>query len=286
MNENEGKSLIATEGSKQTKQISTALIPKSLGEVMQLAQVLASSDMVPSHYQGEPGNIVAALQLGSELGIPPMQALTNSYPVNNRITFYTDMLMAIVKSQPDYAGQKIITETDKAFEIVLKRQLKNGAIDEYTSRFTMEDAIAAGLPQRNDVWKKYPKRMLRHRACAYAARMGWPDKLAGVYTYEEMQSVNPEDLPPINVTPKPDSGDMPEVPLGQAVASMLPKDPPELLELIELAKKAKLDAKAIKELKDRYRAVEDIKSAKATFLKKTKEDLEMKANRGKVIKNG
>jgi hypothetical protein len=59
--------------------------------------------------------------------------------------------------------------------------------------FTLDDAKRAGLDRR-DVWRAYPRDMLRHRAAAGLARRVYPDVVLGCYApgeLEESQSSSP-----------------------------------------------------------------------------------------------
>lgn len=248
----------------------TSMIPQSLSQVMQYADILSRSQMVPECYQGNPSDIVAALQLGSELGIPPMTMLSNSYPVNNKIAFFTDMLMALVKSHSSYRGMKIMQESENCFEAEAYRD-NAGTIETIYVKFTKEDAIKAGIWNSKDVWKKYPQRMLKHRGCSYLAKNGWPDVIAGIYTYDELNADNsaPEMR---NVSPNPEEG------LEYNMQDNLFKEPDELTELIMLARDAKYTAKAITELKKKFNAVKDNEKVLNLFIEKQKKEIAGKQN--------
>ena len=48
--------------------------PQNLQEAMQLADMLANSNLVPKSYQGKAGDVLVACQWGSEIGLKPLQA--------------------------------------------------------------------------------------------------------------------------------------------------------------------------------------------------------------------
>ena len=80
------------------------------------------------------------------------------------------------------------------------RILPNGEKETMKSCFTIDDAVKAGLADR-DVWKKYPRRMLKHRCLSYGLKDMFPDLLAGLYDPEEMESIVQPTTNERNVTP-------------------------------------------------------------------------------------
>jgi len=252
----------------------TGLIPKNLTEVMQLANMLANSSMVPDCYQGEPGNVVAAIQMGSEMGIPPMSMLRLSYPVNNRIGLYTDLLMAVVMAQANYAGQTVLVETDEECRILLHRRLPDGSVCDYEGQFDVKQAKACGLWGKSGPWSGIPKVMLRHRATAFAARRGWPDKLAGVYTVEELISIDSGNGGATlrNVTENPLAGDLNgSVEQTVIVGGMVD----EAWQRVQaLAKEAGITGKALTDLRQRWKAVKNNKAAAAKLEKYIMDEIE------------
>ena len=57
-------------------------------------------------------------------------------------------------------------------------------------RFSVADAVHAGLWNKPGPWKQYPDRMLMMRARGFASRDGAADALSGLYISEEMADVH------------------------------------------------------------------------------------------------
>jgi hypothetical protein len=49
----------------------------NFGELVQFSQMAAKSRLVPPEYRGQPESVMLAVQLGSELGLSPMQSIQN-----------------------------------------------------------------------------------------------------------------------------------------------------------------------------------------------------------------
>jgi hypothetical protein len=263
-----------------TRNVSTAIIPKDLKEMSQIATLLATSDMLPTCYRGEVGSIIAAVQLGTELGVPPMTMLMNTYPVNGKIGFYTDLLVGMVKSQPDYGGCEVINDTDVCHEIKVKRMLKTGGFDIIHGKFTMADAERAGLT-KNETYKKFPRRMLAHRNWGFVARDGWPDKLSGCYTVEELVSIDKSGSMEMRNVTNPNEASMDDLKQDEIIIAV-----DEVLEaIVKKAKEAKYCPKDLTEIRERYRAMKGSKQL-PKLIKQIEEEIAAKVLRtaSRVIK--
>lgn len=184
---------------------SCSLMPQTFEEKIKMSGILARSGLLPQGLN-TPEKVCVALQWGHELGLSPMVAVNNVAVINGKPTLSADIMSAVVKRSPEYGGIKWIELSDRKAECEITRILPNGEKETMHSCFTMEDAKNAGLAGR-DVWRKYPKRMLKHRCLSYGLKDLFPDLLAGLYTPEEMESAEPNVnvSEPIerNITPSP-----------------------------------------------------------------------------------
>lgn len=178
---------------------SASLMPQSYEGKLQMAGALAKSGLIPQGLN-TPEKVFVALQWGHELGLSPMVAVNNVAVINGKPTLSADIMAAVVKRSPEYGGIEWVKNTETEAECVITRILSNGKTESITSRFTMQDAVNAGLAGRQ-VWKQYPKRMLKHRCLSYGLKDMFPDILAGLYTPEEMESVSEETPIEKNITP-------------------------------------------------------------------------------------
>ena len=198
------------------------LVPQSIGEAMQLADMLASSDLVPKDYQRKPGNILVAVQWGAEVGLKPLQALQNIAVINNRPALWGDALVALVRGSGLLEYMQETADGDTA-----TCRVKRRGQPEEVRTFSQADAKAAGLAGKTGPWSQYPARMRQLRARAFALRDVFADVLKGLPVAEEVQ-----DMPvaeEVRATPR----HMGEIkPVVQAIAAGLS---PELLAECEAA---------------------------------------------------
>lgn len=170
---------------------SFSLAPKSLDEALKFADVLAKSSIVPKDFNGNPGNILVAIQWGMELGLQPMQAMQNIAVINGRPSLWGDAVIALVRGSP--LCESIIESIDGDTATC---RVKRRGEPEQSRSFSMADAKAAGLSGKSGPWTQYPKRMLQMRARAFALRDVFPDVLRGMPIAEEVMDMGERDVTP------------------------------------------------------------------------------------------
>lgn len=185
-----------TAAEKKAKQNEKALalnpenLPGKLGEMMAEAKVLAFSGIVPATYAANPAAVFAVIQYGKELGIGPMTALQNIAFINGRPSMGSELRSAVAHTHRQYAGMKVEVSTDKKCVVKVGRRFKGDEeITWFEGSFTIEEAQVAGLLENGpkSAWFKWRKRMLFHRACAFATMDAFPDVEPGMHTQEEME---------------------------------------------------------------------------------------------------
>lgn len=157
---------------------------RSFDELERWAERAARSTMVPKDYQGKPDNIILAVQMGSELGLRPMQAVQNIAVVNGRPSIWGDAMLALCMTHPLYAGveERVEGDGDARRGVCIVQRKGDSA---KSASFSVADAKRAGLWGKGGPWTQYPDRMLQLRARGFALRDAFPDKLRGLISAEE-----------------------------------------------------------------------------------------------------
>lgn len=152
----------------------------TLKEKMALANVFAQS----GRFSGDTNaaQAVVKIQAGAELGIPPIQAMTNIHIVQGRVTLGATVIAALIKQSGRYDYKiKKLDETSCELDFY-----ENGEFVGPSS-FSMDDAKLAGLTGK-DVWKKFPRNMLFSRAISNGARWYAASIFGGaIYTPDELE---------------------------------------------------------------------------------------------------
>ena len=188
-----------------------SLMPTTYSEAREFAELLASSDMVPTDVRGKPANCLIAWQLGANLGVNPLQALWNIAVINGRPCIWGDLIIAVVRASGQFVERhyKEKIEGDGDARTAFCQVCRKGG--EPTHRtFSIAQAKHAGLigKNRDNVWKTYPDDMLMWRARSRVFRPVFADVLMGVAFREDL-----EDAGLIDVTPQTDIPGTTEGPL-------------------------------------------------------------------------
>lgn len=186
-------------------------------KALELARMLAESDMVPKQYIGKPGNIIVAIQWGAEVDLKPMQSLASIAVINGKPGLYGDVGKAILQSKGclifEWDTKKI--ESMGYAECTIRR---NGRPD-VTRTFSKDDAVRAKLWGKDGPWQTYPYRQMAWRAFWFAARDAAADLLRGMPGVEELIDMPTER----DITPVAAPADAPRPSRSDAVRDRLAK---------------------------------------------------------------
>lgn len=168
---------------KEVKEKTVAVI-ESLAEPMSLADVFVKSGMFPDLKTQAQG--VVKILAGRELGLAPLESMTNIYIVNGKVALQAKIIGSLIKKSAKYDYQ--VDKLDDQECIITFFALDNGKkVELGKSPFSIKDAAKAGIVNK-EVWKNYPRNMLFARALSNGARWFTSDVFCG-YTAEEIESV-------------------------------------------------------------------------------------------------
>lgn len=201
----------------------------SFENLQRFANCISESGLAPKGV-ATPAAICVAIQMGAELGLPPMAALQNIAVINGRPTVWGDAQLGIVRSSGllaefaewfEFNGQRLPRNPVKIDRgLVAVCRVKRQGCEPAEYGFSVDDAMQAGLWGKDGPWKQYPARMLRYRARAFNLRDQFGDVLRGLYSAEELQDgidrlpVATQAAPPVTITtvetPQPSVSDAPD----------------------------------------------------------------------------
>jgi|GEM_PF-6591239 len=191
----------------------SAYVPTSTDAAIKLAKYVSESGLAPRALN-TPQKVFTAMAFGAELGMTPMQSLSNIHVVEGKPGLSADMLIALVRQSGAAAYFREIESTTERCTFATARA--DDPDHEVRRTWTMEDARRAGLTGKAN-WKSYPRPMLRARAGAELARAVYPEVCAGVYVPEELtDSARRQDYDPgthqvVDVRPQQRRAPEPEV---------------------------------------------------------------------------
>lgn len=147
---------------------------------IELANAIAGTEFVPTHFRNNPAAIAAAILYGDEVGLGPMQSLAKIAVINGRPTLAAEAQRALILQ----AGHDLwIEETTASRCTICGRRRGSDATSRIT--WTIDDAKRAQLSGKPP-WRLYPRQMLLARASAELARAVFPDAIGGLASTEEI----------------------------------------------------------------------------------------------------
>lgn len=191
--------------------------PTDMDSCLRMSKAIANSGFAPKAYYEAGGDpvaaVFAAIQLGAEIGLPPMTAVQSIAVINGKPGLYGPAMLAVVEASGKLADieEGVEGKDDARYAYCIVQRVGR---QRRTFRFSVADAKRAGLWDkrgRNGApgpWQQYPDRMLQARARSFALRDTFPDVLLGLsYGVEELQDIPPDEpparpAPPKDVTPK------------------------------------------------------------------------------------
>ena len=183
----------------------SVLSPRNSTQLLEYSKLMAASNMVPDGFKGDAAKIAVAIQMGAELGMTPVQALTCIAVINGMPAMYGDGLNAVMRASGELdlsfgAGGIDERPPDEAWqqkEGYCAIKLK-GWEKPIIRRFSYEDAERAGLIKRAQgganakgvgPWISYPGRQMMFRARNWCFRDGAAHILKGLQQGEVLDEM-------------------------------------------------------------------------------------------------
>ena len=173
-------------------------VPQTFNEQMRFAEVISQAKgMLPRAYEGNPANVLVAIQYGASLGIEPMAALQNIDVIQGTPTLSAKAVAAMVRAN----GHKLWMSEDEQNMSATCTIVRNDD-KEHPVTVTRDKAWAQrmGLLTK-DNYKKQPTTMLMWRAVTACANRACPELflgLGGAYTADELHDM--DDIAPVEAT--------------------------------------------------------------------------------------
>lgn len=187
-------------GNEITLHGQSSIVPYA--DMEKMAAVIAQSGLFGVKNQVQ---ALALMLIAQSEGLHPATAARDYHVIQGRPALKADAMLAKFQS----AGGKVewLVYTDAKCEATFSHQ-QGGKV---TVAWTLEMARSAGLAGK-DVWKQYPRAMLRARVISEGIRTVYPAVLCGLYTPEEVR-----DMAEVSGTAETSGPNMPPQPAPQAI---------------------------------------------------------------------
>ncbi len=176
---------------------------KSVADILDYADLMAKAYMLPKGMTKEGAAI--AIIAGAGLGLNPFSSVQGIASINGRPAVWGDTMLAIVRASGQMGEEKVeYFNAEGSKEIIGVRYTvyRKGIVAPFVGTFSLKEAQAAKLTEKDSPWKTYPKRMMLSRARAFALRDGFADILKGLRCREEEEDIQRTEKAMVEVSPE------------------------------------------------------------------------------------
>lgn len=188
----ESKEIIINEGigNKVSERKDVKVEVLSFEKLMEMANMLAKSTIVPAQYQNRPENTFVALDMASRMGVSPMVVMQNLYIIQGKPSWSGQAMASMIRNSSEfrnvelhYVGQ---AGTDTWGAYITAERVSNGKTIK-GGTVTIAIAKKEGWYQKaGSKWQTMPEQMLAYRAYAWFGRVYCPEILMGLQSTEEV----------------------------------------------------------------------------------------------------
>lgn len=167
------------------------LVLQDLDQMYRFATAVIQAKVAPKGVDS-PATALVAIQMGAEVGLPPMASIQNIAVINGRPSIWGDAALAVCMNDPRFVDieETVTGEGDKM--VATCKVWRKNREQPVVRTFSMADAKKAGLAGKPGPWQQFTARMLQMRARAFALRDTLPGALRGMYFAEEVQDMPAE----------------------------------------------------------------------------------------------
>lgn len=179
-------------------------------KMVQLAEMMASSRTLPTHFQGSPGDCLRLIEIAHRIGQSPYSLADGVYFVNGRMSYEGKIIAAMINASPRIKGSLSYEYKGEGEECnaTVEKKGRRSTI-RYRNRSVVVSGFLSGESQPRTVevtaemgatdasgaadrWISDTDQMLAYYGARVWARRFAPEIIQGMYTREEMAEVEPK----------------------------------------------------------------------------------------------
>ncbi len=176
------KEFQAVELAPQTAGGSTLALT-TFAEMEKLAIYMATSNFMPKHLRGKPGDCLAVVMQATRWGMDPIAVGQKTYFVNDGMGYEAQLVNAIVLARAPLSERPKMIWSGEGENLKCK---VSGIFKGETTPAEFEAELKTITTRNSPLWKQQPKQQLGYFATRAWARLYCPDIIMGVYTVEEL----------------------------------------------------------------------------------------------------
>lgn len=190
----------------------------------QVAQVLASSPIVPVNFKNNPGSCLIALSLARRMNIDPLMLMQKLYLIGNKPAIEAQLAIALINACGKYSPLEYVYEgsgeTRSCYAVATRKADGKVLIG---TKVSMEMARLEGWSVKGgSKWISMPEQMLGYRSGIFWGRLHDPGLLLGLPTSDELEDIEPDKTPKTTKLPE-------NIGSGMSIYETEPKKEPETI---------------------------------------------------------
>lgn len=166
-------------------QSANALVPRNIGEALELANVMSAANLIPEHLRGKPGDCLLIVMQAQRWGMDAVSVAQCTSVVKGKLCYEGKLVAAALYAMGAIDGRLSYQFAGKGDD----RTVTVTGRPRGTSQDQSVEGNVGNWKTDNGNWKKSPDDMLVYRGTRQWARRYAPEALLGVYTPDELEDV-------------------------------------------------------------------------------------------------
>lgn len=156
-------------------------------------KLLASSDIIPKHFQGKLANCIVAIELAERMGFHPLMVMQNCAIIHGKPSWSAQFLIGLINHSNQFTRLHYVftgSSSNDSWGCYVKTTDKATGEELKGPEVTIAIAKAEGwFSKDGSKWRTMPQLMLTYRAAAFFARTYCPELAMGLQTEAEVEDV-------------------------------------------------------------------------------------------------
>jgi len=168
--------------------------PAQHSGMLQTANALSKSDIIPEQFRNKPANCFIALDTARRMGASVLEVMQSMYVVHGSLGWKATYAIALANKRGPWMGQLMFDTEGSGKTLSVTCWAMHALTGEKISRTVDMKLAEAEKWTSNPKYKTMPEQMLCYRAATFLIRLYCPEVLLGLQTTEEL-----DDMPAVDV---------------------------------------------------------------------------------------
>lgn len=157
--------------------------------MLQTANALSKSDIIPEQFRNKPANCFIALDTARRMGASVLEVMQSMYIVHGSLGWKATYAIALANKRGPWKGQLMFDTKGEGKSLAVTCWAMHAETGEKISRTVDMKLAEAEKWTVNPKYKTMPEQMLCYRAATFLIRLYCPEVLLGLQTTEELEDI-------------------------------------------------------------------------------------------------